>query len=196
MSYKHLAALRPRQPAIGTERQDTRQDTKMHSSIVLKSLRIRKRSLSLLAAILFLLCLPLGLAAQRRERVVDSWKPIHYDVALTLNDQLSEISAARTEITLEVLAANLTKVDLDFGELPIDALTVSGSPARFERQPDLLDVILPRAAKRGDKLSLTITYHGRPKDGLVFAKDRDGKPPSTGAHCPTRLPTSLPSPSH
>jgi len=159
----------------------------MHNSITLKSVRIRKRSLSLLAAILFLLCLPLGLAAQRRERVVDSWRPIHYDVALTLNDQLNEISAARTEITLEVLAANLTKVDLDFGELPIDTVTVSGSPVRFERQPDLLDVILARTAKRGDKLSLTITYHGRPKDGLVFAKDRDGKPSATGDNWPNRV---------
>ncbi len=149
----------------------------MHNSITIKSLRVSKRSLSLLAAILFLLSLPLGLAAQRRERVVDSWRPIHYDVALTLNDQLTELSAARTEITLEVLAANLTKIDLDFGELAIDAVTVSGSPARFERQPDLLDVMLERTAKRGDKLSLTITYHGRPKDGLIFAKDRDGRTP-------------------
>src|SRR5258707_9645114 len=111
----------------------------MHNWITLRSVRIRKNGV--LAAVFLTLCLPLGLAAQRRERVVDSWKPIHYDVALTLNDQLSEISAARTEITLEVLAVNLTKVGLDFGELPIDAVTVSGSPARFERQPDLLDVI-------------------------------------------------------
>src|SRR5258708_8685617 len=156
----------------------------MPSSIILKSLRVKQRSSFLLAVILFLLCLASSLAAQRRERVVDSWRPIHYDVALTLNDQLNEISAARTEITLEVLAANLTKVDLDFGELPIDTVTDSGSPVRFERQPDLLDVILARAAKRGDELSLTITYHGRPKDGLVFAKDRDGKPSATGDNWP------------
>src|SRR5437879_6082725 len=159
----------------------------MQNSITLKPLRARDCSLSRLAATLFLLCLPLSLAAQRRERVVDSWKPIHYDVALTLNDQLTELSAARTEITLEVLAANLTKIDLDFGELAIDAVTVSGSPARFERQPDLLDVMLERTAKRGDKLNLTITYHGRPKDGLIFAKDRDGKPSATGDNWPNRV---------
>src|SRR5258708_12516705 len=103
----------------------------MPSSIILKSLRVKQRSSFLLAVILFLLCLPPGLAAQRRERVVDSWRPIHYDVALTLNDQLSEISAARTEITLEVLAANLTKIDLDFGELPINPSPVSAPPPPF-----------------------------------------------------------------
>jgi aminopeptidase N len=143
--------------------------------------------MSLLSIILFLLCLPLSHAAQRRDRVIDSWRPIHYDVNLSFNDRLTEISAARTEITLEVLAANLTKIDLDFGEMPIDAVTVSGSPARFERQPDRLDVFLERAAKRGDKLNLTVAYHGLPKDGLIFAKDRDGNPSATGDNWPNRV---------
>src|SRR5258707_10586531 len=146
----------------------------MHKSIKLKSFRARPGGLFLLAAILFVICLPLSLAAQRRERVINSWRPIHYDVALSFNDQLTEISSARTEITLEVLAPNLSRIDLDFGELPIDAAAVDGAPARFERQPDRLDVILQHAAKRGDKVSLALTYHGRPKDGLIFAKDRDG----------------------
>jgi aminopeptidase N len=140
-----------------------------------------------LFAILFLLLLPLSLAAQRRERVVDSWRPTHYNVALTFNDRLTEISAAQTEISLEVLAATLTKIDLDFGELPIDAVTMAGAPVRFERKPDVLDVFLPRAARRGDKLNLTINYHGRPKDGLIFAQDRDGKPSATGDNWPNRV---------
>ena len=159
----------------------------MQHPIISRTREVRKCSLFLFAIIVVLLSLPLSLAAQRRERVIDSWRPIHYDVALSFNDQLTEISAARTEITLEVLAADLTKIDLDFGEMPIDAVTVSGSPARFERQPDLLDVFLERAAKRGDKLSLTVTYHGRPQDGLIFAKDRDGNPSATGDNWPNRV---------
>jgi aminopeptidase N len=159
----------------------------MHESITMKSLGGRPGSLLLLAASFFVVCLPLSLAAQRRERVINSWRPIHYDVALSFNDQLTEISSARTEITLEVLAANLTRIDLDFGELPIDAATVDGAPARFERQPDRLDIILSRAAKHGDKLSLTLTYHGRPKDGLIFAKDRDGNLSATGDNWPNRV---------
>ncbi len=157
----------------------------MDESIRLKSLR--PGGLFLLAAILFGVCLPLSLAAQRRERVISSWRPLHYDVAVSFNDQLSEISSARTEITLEVLAANLTRIDLDFGEMPIDATTVDGAPARFERQPERLDIILQHAAKRGDKVSLTVTYHGRPKDGLIFAKDRDGNPAATGDNWPNRV---------
>jgi aminopeptidase N len=149
--------------------------------------KLIRAQFSRVSVLLFLLCLPSGLAAQRLERVIESWRPIHYDVALSFNDQLTEISGARTEITLEVLAPNLTKIDLDFGEMPIDAVTLAGSPARFERRPEVLDVFLPRAPKRGDQLKLTITYHGRPKDGLIFATDRDGKPSATGDNWPNRV---------
>jgi aminopeptidase N len=158
----------------------------MHNSITLKTSRVRTYVLSLLA-VFFLACLPLSAAAQRRERVVATWRPLHYDLAISFNDQLTEISSARAEITLEVLAANLTKIDLDFGEMPIDSVAVSGSPVRFEREPDLLDVMLDHAAHRGDKLSLTVIYHGRPKDGLIFASDRDGKPSATGDNWPNRV---------
>jgi len=125
--------------------------------------------------------------AQRRERVVDTWKPLHYDVAITFNDQLTELSTARTEISVEVLTANLNKIDLDFGEMPVDSVSVSGEPARFERGPELLNVTLARAAKAGDKLSIVVTYHGRPRDGLIFASDRDGKPSATGDNWPNRV---------
>ncbi len=135
---------------------------------------------------LFLGLIPVA-DAQRRERRVDTWKPVHYDVSISLNDQLSEISSAKTEITLQVLKPDLTKIDLDFGELPIDSVLVSGRPARFERAPDVLNVILPPATKQNDRVKISIAYHGRPKDGLIFANDRDGKPSVTGDNWPNRV---------
>lgn len=159
----------------------------MHHSNTLKMLRDMKSRLFPLAAIVFLLSVPFSLSAQRRERAMDTWRPTHYEVVLTFDDRLTEISAARTEINVEVLAATLTRIDLDFGEMPIDAVTIAGSPVRFERRPDALDIFLPVAAKRGDKLTLAINYHGHPKDGLVFAKDRDGKPSATGDNWPNRV---------
>lgn len=124
--------------------------------------------------------------AQRRERLIDTWKPLHYEVAITLNDQLTEIAKARTEISVEVLAPNLTRIDLDFGEMAIDSVSVLGQPAHFERRPEMLNVTLARAAQAGDKLSIVVNYHGRPADGLVFATDRDGKPSATGDNWPNR----------
>jgi aminopeptidase N len=125
--------------------------------------------------------------AQRRERLIDTWKPLHYDVAITLNDQLTEISKARTEISVEVLAPNLTRIDLDFGEMAVDSVSASGQPARFERSPEMLNVTLARAAQAGDKLSIVVNYHGRPKDGLILANDRDSKPSATGDNWPNRV---------
>jgi aminopeptidase N len=144
-----------------------------------------------LQGLLFLLSLVFlsatSLPAQRRERTITTWKPLHYNVAITFNDQLTEISSARTEIDLEVLAANLSRIDLDFGEMPIDSVSLSDSPARFNRTAEQLNVILGRAAKRGDRLRVAVTYHGRPKDGLVFARDRDGKASATGDNWPNRV---------
>ena len=125
--------------------------------------------------------------AQRRERTVDTWKPLHYDVAITFNDQLTEIARAQTEITTQILKDNVNMIDLDFGSMPIDALTVEAQPARYERKPELLNVFLGHAARAGDKVSIVVTYHGRPTDGLVFAIDRDGKPSATGDNWPNRV---------
>ena len=159
----------------------------MHKSLTSKSLPAPPNGLVLLAALFVVFCVPFNLVAQRRERVINSWRPTHYDVALSFNDQLTEISVARTEIALEVLADNLTTIDLDFGEMPIDAVRLDGAPARFERKPDLLEVTLQRPAYHGEKHSLLVTYHGKPRDGLIFANDRDGHPAVTGDNWPNRV---------
>src|SRR5690348_15558153 len=124
---------------------------RMNSSSALKPPPMGKLGTPTLLVLLFLFWPSLA-DAQRRERTVDIWKPVHYDVSISFNDQLSEISSARTEITLQVLKPNLTQVDLDFGEMPIDSVLISGQPARFERAPGLLNVTLPQAAKQNDRV--------------------------------------------
>ncbi len=158
----------------------------MRHWITLKGSRLSKAGLPLLA-ILMLLALPLKVPAQRRERSVDNWRPLHYDVAVAFNDRITEITTARTEITLQVIKPNLTSIDLDFGDMPVDSVSVAGVPARFERKPELLNVRLETAAKQGDKLDITVNYHGRPKDGLIFATDRDGNASATGDNWPNRV---------
>lgn len=133
---------------------------------------------------------------QRRERVVDSWKPLHYNITLSFNSQVTELANARTEITIEVLAQSLTTVDLDFGEMAIDGVTISDSPVQFSRTSERLNIALPQPAKRGAKLKITINYHGRPKDGLIFAKDRDGKESATGDNWPNRVHYWIPTLDH
>ncbi len=126
-------------------------------------------------------------AAQRRERTIESWRPVHYNVDLSFDDQMSQIGAARSEITVEVLATTIDKVDFDFGDLAVDSIQVSGAAARFERTAETLNVLLPNPAKRGTRVNITVSYHGRPKDGLIFEKDRDGNPSATGDNWPNRV---------
>jgi aminopeptidase N len=148
---------------------------------------INKGATQFCISLFFALFLFGSAAAQRRERVVDNWRPTHYDVSISFNDQLRELTSARTEIRLTVLKDNVNAIDLDFGGMPIDSVTLDGQPARFERQSDLLNVFLSQVAKNGDKLSIIVAYHGRPKDGLILTTDRDGKPSATGDNWPNRV---------
>src|SRR5438132_2268366 len=93
-----------------------------------------RRQAQRVAFIALAVCLSaVSLLAQRRERLVDSWRPLHYDVNLTFEDQLTQLTAVSTHITIEVLAPTLDKLDFDFGDMPIDSVLVSGKAAKFER---------------------------------------------------------------
>jgi aminopeptidase N len=134
--------------------------------------------------ILFLASLAL---AQRRERMPDTWKPLHYEVFLSFDDQLTGITSARTDITLQIISAQTTNIDLDFGDMPVDSVAASGRPVQYRQSPEMLNVALSEPARKGERLNLSITYHGLPKDGLTFAVDRDGKPSVTGDNWPNRV---------
>lgn len=160
----------------------------------MKKIQTHTRRIVFLLALLFLAGLPAP--AQRQERSVQGWKPLHYDVELNFDDQLSGFTSARTRISVEVLAQTLNKIDLDFGDLPIDSILVSDKPAQFERTSETLNVQLAQTAQRGDKLAVTVIYHGHPKDGLIFATDRDGKASATGDNWPNRVHYWIPSLDH
>jgi aminopeptidase N len=119
--------------------------------------------------------------------MVSTWRPINYDVVLSLDDKLSDITKARVEINVQVLKNSLNVIDLDFGDLSVDAVTLDGQTVKFERAPGLINVYLPVARNNDERLSIAVDYHGRPKDGLILAADKDGKPSATGDNWPNRL---------
>src|SRR5215212_6803826 len=98
--------------------------------------------------------------AERVERVVDAWRPLDYDVALTLNEQLTEITSARTAITISVLKGPLASIDLDFGAMPVDSVTVNDTAARFEQGQGRLLVRLQRPAAKDARVLIVVNYHG------------------------------------
>jgi aminopeptidase N len=125
--------------------------------------------------------------ATRQERLIDSWKPTNYNVSLTFNDQLSEITSAKAEITIVSLKDTLSKIDFDFGELAVDSVTVNNRTAPYQRSTGRLNVILPGKVRRGSSLVVVISYHGKPKDGLILTVDKAGRPSAVGDNWPDRV---------
>src|SRR5215207_2435004 len=107
------------------------------------------RKLFLLLFIVLIFSSP-SLAA-RVERLIDTWKPQHYLVNITLNDQLSEITSASVRINVRIVKAT-REIDLDFGDLTVDRVTLNGTPITFIRKPGTLHVDLPAAASPGDSI--------------------------------------------
>jgi len=125
--------------------------------------------------------------AARHERLIDSWKPVNYNVSLTLNERLTEITSAKVEITVLSLKDTLSQIDLDFGEMPVDSVTVNNQTAPYERSHGLLNIKLSKTMRRGTNLIVVVSYHGKPKDGLVLTADKAGKPSAVGDNWPNRV---------
>jgi aminopeptidase N len=143
-------------------------------------------SAPLLVALIFLLSGTSSLAT-RHERQIDFWKPLNYNVTLTFNDRLTEITNARTEITISILRDQVSSLDLDFGEMTVDSVTVNNRSTQFEHPAELLKVKLPETVAKGAQLVIVVVYHGKPKDGLILSHDKDDKPAAVGDNWPDRV---------
>jgi aminopeptidase N len=151
---------------------------------------IQRRSTNAFAAAslfaLLSLCFVASSFAARTERLIDGWKPTHYKVALTFNETLTEITSARAEITILCLKDSLSQIDLDFGELPLDAVTVNNRSTPYQRSAGLITIKLSQRMRQGTSLLVAVSYHGKPKDGLVLTLDKAGKPSAVGDNWPDR----------
>lgn len=142
----------------------------------------------------FILFLSTAVAA-RVERLIDTWQPEHYLVNLIFNDQLSELTSASTRIDVLILKqTNL--IDLDFGDLTIDTVTLNSNPVPFTHINGKLNINLPEAAYRGMRFVVTVNYHGKPKDGLILTNDKDGNPSAVGDNWPDRVHHWIPTLDH
>ena len=143
---------------------------------------------------LILLLLSPALAA-RVERLIDTWRPEHYLVNITLSDQLSELTSASARINVLVLKQT-SVIDLDFGDLTVDSVTLDSNSATFTHKDGKLRVNLAEPAKPGTRLVLAVNYHGKPKDGLILTNDKDGKPSAVGDNWPDRVHQWIPTLDH
>ncbi|HLA11184.1 MAG TPA: M1 family metallopeptidase [Pyrinomonadaceae bacterium] len=134
--------------------------------------------------------------AARQERKIDSWRPLHYSVFITLGEGLKEIRKATTEVTVTTVKPNVRSIDLDFGSLSIDSVRVNNRAARFTRKGERLIVHLPKTTGCGARLVIAVNYHGKPQDGLMLMSDKDGKPSAVGDNWPNRVHHWIPTLDH
>ncbi|MBX7173648.1 MAG: M1 family metallopeptidase [Pyrinomonadaceae bacterium] len=125
--------------------------------------------------------------AQRQERLIDSWQPTHFDVNLVFDYSLSQINSATTEVTLLVRKNEVTKIDFDFGTMPVSNVRVNNETAKFAQHDEKLDVYLTQPANKDSQLKISVTYSGKPQDGLILTKDRDGNPSAVGDNWADRV---------
>jgi aminopeptidase N len=137
--------------------------------------------------LIFLCCtLASSAIAARRERLINSWKPVNYDITLSFNDQLTEITNAGVAITVQAIK-DVSLIDFDFGDLAVDSVTVDGVATPFSRATGLLNVKLATPLPHETRALVIISYHGTPRDGLVLSKDSAGKPSAIGDNWPDRV---------
>jgi aminopeptidase N len=125
--------------------------------------------------------------AERKERLLDTWQPTHFEINLTFNDALSELTAVTTEVTVLIRKNDVSLIDFDFGKMPVKAVTVDGQTAKFEQHDNKLDVHLASPAKEKQQLKIAVTYSGKPADGLILKNDQDGLPSAIGDNWPDRV---------
>ena len=133
--------------------------------------------------------------ATRVERSVDTWQPTHYLVTIALDDQLSTIDSATTVIDILVHKPTST-IDLDFGDLTVDSVTLDAKPAVFTHNNGRLQVTTTELIATGKRLQVAVQYHGKPKDGLILTADKDGNPSAIGDNWPNRVHHWIPTLDH
>jgi aminopeptidase N len=159
------------------------------------SLRLPLRLCVFARVILFLSLLVSTALAARTERLITNWRPTHYLINISLNAQLSEITTASARIDVSIIQPTRT-IDLDFGDLTVDGVTLNSASIPFTHKDGKLLVELSQAPNPGDALVLTVNYHGKPKDGLIFAVDKDGHASVVGDNWPNRVHQWIPTFDH
>jgi aminopeptidase N len=144
--------------------------------------RLRAIGSSLLIILLFV-----SAHAARRERQIEAWQPLHFDIKLAFDSSLAQINSATADVTVLIRQNNVTKIDFDFGTMPVSAVTVDNVAARFAQTGEKLDVFLTQAPEENQKINISVTYSGKPQDGLILTKDRDGNPSAVGDNWADRV---------
>jgi aminopeptidase N len=97
---------------------------------------------------------------------------IHYDAQVE-PDIVNKTVAGRVSIKFISRVPNLADIELDCGDLVIDAVRAGGEAQKFARLERRVRVALGHPAKAGESREIEFDYHGAPRRGIRFLPERN-----------------------
>lgn len=96
----------------------------------------------------------------------------HYDAQVEANI-VNKTVAGKVSITFLSRIDNLAVIELDCGDLIIDAVRAAGEAQRFTRLDHRISIALTHPAKAGEMRKVEVDYHGTPRRGIRFFPELD-----------------------
>ena len=109
--------------------------------------------------------------ARAQAIVVSPFEVLHYDAQVEPNVTNKTVTG-RVLIRLIARVEHLAAVQLDCGDLTIDAVRENREARKFLRRDRHLEVSLSRPAKANEEREIEIQYHGAPRRGIRFFPER------------------------
>jgi aminopeptidase N len=102
---------------------------------------------------------------------VRTFDVIHYEARLE-PDIATKAIKGQVVLSIAVTADNQDAIELDSGDLVVDAVREHGMPREFVQNGRRLRIWWSRPARMNDSRQFEIDYHGAPRVGLRFFPDR------------------------
>jgi aminopeptidase N len=94
------------------------------------------------------------------------------DYAITITPDIPNKSlSGESVITVEVTDKAQSEFAFSAFDLPIERATVNGQKARIQCDKTALMIVSPKPIKKGATARISISYQGRPKQGVIFGAD-------------------------
>ena len=97
---------------------------------------------------------------------------VHYDARLTVDIAAGRI-AGTVVLTARGRGAAADSLQLDSGDLVVDAVTVDGRGVEFSTAGHRTLVRLPHRLQAGEQVPVSVTYHGEPHGGIRFLSGQE-----------------------
>jgi aminopeptidase N len=96
---------------------------------------------------------------------------VHYEAKLQVDIEAGRISGT-VALTAVARESRSGSIQLDAGDLVVDAVTIDGRTAEFATADHRLTVQWERHDKVGARVPVSVTYHGQPRGGIRFFADQ------------------------